>query len=136
MRSYAPHFRPVDMEFAPDGSVYVVDWHNVLIGHMQHNQRDPLRDHTHGRIYRITYPSRPLIKPATVAGADIPTLLDNLKLPEYRTRYRTRRERHGRDAGEVLEQLGPWLDGLDRSDPRYEHHMLEDRKSTRLNSHH
>ncbi|MEZ5431909.1 MAG: hypothetical protein R3F31_12195 [Verrucomicrobiales bacterium] len=38
----------------------VVDWHNVLIGHMQHNARDPLRDHVHGRIYRITYPSRPL----------------------------------------------------------------------------
>ena len=52
-----PNFRPVDMEFAPDGSLYLVDWHNVLIGHMQHNARDPLRDHVHGRIYRITYPS-------------------------------------------------------------------------------
>ncbi|MGI9542539.1 MAG: PVC-type heme-binding CxxCH protein, partial [Cyclobacteriaceae bacterium] len=30
------NFRPVDMEFAPDGSLYLVDWHNVLIGHMQH----------------------------------------------------------------------------------------------------
>ena len=52
------NFRPVDMEFAPDGSLYLVDWHNVLVGHMQHNARDPLRDHVHGRIYRITYPSR------------------------------------------------------------------------------
>jgi glucose/arabinose dehydrogenase len=51
------NFRPVDMEFAPDGSLYLVDWHNILIGHMQHNARDPLRDHVHGRIYRITYPS-------------------------------------------------------------------------------
>jgi glucose/arabinose dehydrogenase len=65
------NFRPVDMEFAPDGSLYVVDWHNVLIGHMQHNARDPLRDHVHGRIYRITYPSRPLVKPAKVHGASI-----------------------------------------------------------------
>ena len=56
-----PNFRPVDMEFAPDGSMYLVDWHNVLIGHMQHNARDPLRDHVHGRIYRISYPSRPLV---------------------------------------------------------------------------
>ena len=23
------NFRPVDMEFAPDGSLYVVDWHNA-----------------------------------------------------------------------------------------------------------
>src|SRR5699024_6812573 len=26
------NFRPVDMEFAPDGSLYFLDWHNVLIG--------------------------------------------------------------------------------------------------------
>ena len=43
------NFRPVDLEFAPDGSLYVADWHNALIGHMQHNARDPLRDHVHGR---------------------------------------------------------------------------------------
>src|SRR5690349_1180725 len=23
------------MEFAPDGSLYIVDWHNILIGHMR-----------------------------------------------------------------------------------------------------
>src|SRR5690606_14519646 len=97
-----PNFRPVDMEFAPDGSLYVVDWHNVLIGHMQHNARDPFRDHVHGRIYRVTYPSRPLVEPAKVAGADIRTLLDNLKLPEYRPRYRSRRELRGRPADEVV----------------------------------
>jgi hypothetical protein len=74
----------------------VIDWHNVLIGHMQHNARDPLRDHVHGRIYRITYPSRPLVKPVQVAGAPIATLLENLKEPELRTRYRTRRELRGR----------------------------------------
>ncbi|SKB29451.1 putative membrane-bound dehydrogenase domain-containing protein [Parapedobacter luteus] len=123
--SVDPNFRPVDMEFAPDGSLYLIDWHNILIGHMQHNQRDPLRDHTHGRVYRITYPSRPLVKPAKIAGASIDTLLDNLKLPEYRTRYRTRRELRGRDAGEVLKHLKTWVNNLDARDPRYEHHLLE-----------
>ena len=120
-----PNFRPVDMEFAPDGSLYFIDWHNVLIGHMQHNQRDPLRDHTHGRIYRITYPSRPLVEPANIAGADIPTLLDNLKLPEYRTRYRTRRELRGRNADDVLKELQTWVGKLDKNDPNYEHNLLE-----------
>lgn len=119
------NFRPVDMEFAPDGSLYLIDWHNVLIGHMQHNARDPLRDHVHGRIYRITYPARPLVEPAAVAGASIETLLNNLTLPEYRTRYRTRRELRGRDAGEVLAALDRWVDELDPSDERYEHHLLE-----------
>ncbi len=120
-----PNFRPVDMEFAPDGSLYLVDWHNVLIGHMQHNARDPLRDHVHGRIYRITYPSRPLVKPAAVAAASIDVLLDNLKLPEFRTRYRTRRELRGRDAAEVFARLTPWVAGLNKNDPQYEHQLLE-----------
>lgn len=119
------NFRPVDMEFAPDGSLYVVDWHNVLIGHMQHNARDPLRDHVHGRIYRITYPSRPLVTPAKVAGASIDELLDNLKLPEYRTRYRTRRELRGRDATEVLAHVSTWVSNLDKKEIKYEHNLLE-----------
>ncbi len=119
------NFRPVDMEFAPDGSLYVIDWHNILIGHMQHNARDPLRDHSHGRVYRITYPSRPLVKPAKVAGASINELLDNLKLHEDRTRYRTRRELRGRNVKEVLPAVTKWVAGLDKKDPRYEHHVLE-----------
>lgn len=119
------NFRPVDMEIAPDGSLYIVDWHNILIGHMQHNARDPLRDHVHGRIYRVTYPSRPLVTPAKVAGASIPDLLENLKLPEYRTRYRTRRELRGRDKNEVNAALKTWVAGLDKNDPNYEHHRLE-----------
>jgi mono/diheme cytochrome c family protein/glucose/arabinose dehydrogenase len=119
------NFRPVDMEFAPDGSLYIADWHNVLIGHMQHNARDPLRDHVHGRIYRVTYPGRPLVEPAKIAGANIDVLLNNLKLPEYRTRYRTRRELRGRNASDVLPVLKKWVAGLDKQDPRYEHHLLE-----------
>ncbi len=119
------NFRPVDMEFAPDGSLYLIDWHNILIGHMQHNARDPLRDHSHGRVYRITYPSRPLVKPAKVDGASVEELLDNLKLPEYRTRYRTRRELRGRPVAEVLAKLNTWVAGLDKNDSRYEHHLLE-----------
>ncbi len=102
------NFRPVDLEFAPDGSLYVADWHNVLIGHMQHNARDPLRDHVHGRIYRVTYPSRPLIQPVKIHGASIPELLKNLKHPQLRTRYRVRRELRGRDAEEVLPAVKAW----------------------------
>ena len=119
------NFRPVDMEFAPDGSLYLIDWSNVLIGHMQHNARDPLRDHAHGRIYRITYPSRPLVEPAKVDGASIDVLLNNLKLPEYRTRYRTRRELRARDKDAVLEKLETWVNNLDKENSEYEHHMLE-----------
>ena len=102
------NFRPVDLEFAPDGSLYVADWQNALIGHMQHSARDPLRDHEHGRIYRVTYPGRPLVEPAKVDGASIGELLENLALPEYRTRYRTRRELRERDADEVAKAASAW----------------------------
>lgn len=119
------NFRPVDMEFAPDGSLYFIDWHNVLIGHMQHNARDPLRDHVHGRVYRITYPSRPLVTPAKIDGASIPELLDNLMLPEFRARYRTRRELRGRNVDEVSSAIKTWASGLDKNDPKYEHYLTE-----------
>ncbi|GEP40780.1 PVC-type heme-binding CxxCH protein [Brevifollis gellanilyticus] len=108
LKSTDGNFRPVDLEFAPDGSLYVIDWHNVLVGHMQHNARDPLRDHVHGRIYRITYPSRPLVKPDKVAGADVNTLLDNLKEPELRTRYRSRRALRALPSDEVLAATKAW----------------------------
>ncbi|MGY8671554.1 MAG: PVC-type heme-binding CxxCH protein [Verrucomicrobiia bacterium] len=120
-----PNFRPVDLEFAPDGSLYLVDWHNALIGHMQHNARDPNRDHDHGRIYRITHKTRPLVKPAKVAGASIPQLLENLKLPEYRSRYRSRRELRGRTAKDVLPAVKKWAAALDKKDPNYEHNLCE-----------
>lgn len=125
LKSSDGNFRPVDLEFAPDGSLFVIDWHNVLIGHMQHNARDPLRDHVHGRIYRITYPSRPLLKPVKVDGAPVTALLNNLKEPELRVRYRTRRELRSHPASEVLPAVKTWVASLKKDDANYEHHVLE-----------
>lgn len=125
LSSSDPNFRPVDLEFAPDGSLYFIDWHNALIGHMQHNARDPNRDHDHGRVYRITYPERALVKPAKVAGASLPELLENLKLREYRTRYRTRRELRALPPGMVIPAVKAWAAKLDKADPLYEHHLCE-----------
>ena len=120
-----PNFRPVDMEVAPDGSIYFVDWHNTIIGHMQHNLRDPNRDHVHGRVYRITHKSRPLATPAKIAAEPVANLLDLLKSTEDRVRYRTRAELGARDAREVLSALKTWSANLNPRDPNHTHHVLE-----------
>lgn len=119
------NFRPVDCQFGPDGALYVVDWHNALIGHLQHNLRDPSRDHSHGRIWRIVCKDRPLVKPAKIAGEPIPALLDLLKSPEDRTRYRVRRELAERNGEKVAMAIVEWVEGLDSKDEKYEHQLLE-----------
>jgi putative membrane-bound dehydrogenase-like protein len=119
------NFRPVDVQIAPDGSLYIVDWHNALIGHLQHNLRDPSRDHSHGRIWRVTYKDRPLVQPAKISGEPIPALLELLKLPEDRTRYRARRELAERRTVDVVKALEKWLTSLDASHKDHEHRRLE-----------
>ncbi len=125
LKSSDPNFRPVDIEFGPDGSLYIVDWYNPLIGHMQHSLRDPNRDTSHGRIWRITHKDRPLIPPAKIAGEPIPQLLDLLKTYEDRTRYRVRIELSARKTDEVMAALEKWIAGLNEQDPEYQHHLLE-----------
>jgi mono/diheme cytochrome c family protein/glucose/arabinose dehydrogenase len=120
-----PNFRPCDLEFAPDGSLYLLDWHNALIGHMQHSARDPNRDKTHGRVYRVTHKTRPLVKAPPIAGASIPQLFAALKEPEYRTRFRARRELLGHKPEVVSAAAKAWIATLDKADPRYEHHLCE-----------
>ncbi|PHR94526.1 MAG: azurin, partial [Blastopirellula sp.] len=119
------NFRPVALQFGPDGALYIIDWHNALIGHLQHNLRDPNRDHSHGRIWRVTYKGRPLVQPPKIAGESIDKLLDLLKLPEDRTRYRVRRELAARETADVMSNLKKWLASIDASDENAEHHRLE-----------
>jgi mono/diheme cytochrome c family protein len=65
------------------------------------------------------------VTPAKIDGASIPELLDNLKLPEFRARYRTRRELRGRNADEVASAIKTWAGSLDKNDSKYEHYLTE-----------
>jgi mono/diheme cytochrome c family protein len=125
LRSQDSNFRPCDLEFAPDGSLYMIDWHNALIGHMQHSARDPNRNNVYGRVYRMTYPSRPLVKAPVIADAPIETLLDNLKLYEFQARKRTQRELRGRNTTEVKAAVKKWVAALDKTDKEYDRLVLE-----------
>jgi putative heme-binding domain-containing protein len=125
LSSSDPSFRPADLEIGPDGALYFTDWHNPIIGHMQHNLRDPSRDRSHGRVYRVTCEGRPLIKPVPIAGQSVDRLLDLLKEPDARVRYRAKIELSGRDSREVIAAVDRWVHGLDQQDAQYEHNMLE-----------
>jgi hypothetical protein len=125
LQSSDRNFRPVDIEFGPEGALYLVDWFNPLIGHMQHSLRDPKRDTNHGRIWRIIYTKRPLLPPAKIAGQSNAELLNLLKTYEDRTRYRARIELHSRDTDEVIAATCTWLAALDKADPDYWHQRLE-----------
>jgi glucose/arabinose dehydrogenase len=125
LESADPNFRPVDAEVGPDGALYFIDWHNPVVGHMQHNLRDESRDRQHGRVYRVTYPGRPLLTPVRIAGQPIPALLEALKTPEDRVRTRAKIELSARNTNEVMTALAAWIARLDPKDPRYEHHMME-----------
>ena len=119
------NFRPSDAVFAPDGSLYLADWQNVIIGHMQHNVRDPNRDHAHGRIYRITATGRELPKPVAIAGQPIPALLDVLKHPTDSIRQRARIELSARDSKEVIAASKEWIKQFDASKKEDAHPLLE-----------
>ena len=133
LQSTDPNFRPVDLQFGPDGSLYLCDWFNPLIGHMQHSLRDPNRDTNHGRIWRIRYKDRPLVIPPKIAGKPVLALLDLLKAYENRTRYRARRELRVHDSKKVMPALDKWIANLDKTDKNYQHQLLE---ALWVNQHH
>ncbi len=74
-------FRPVNMEFGPDGCLYVADWYNKIISHNEVPTSHPDRDKSHGRIWRIRHISQ---KPRTIPDfTKVKTgkLVDYLKSP-------------------------------------------------------
>lgn len=125
LQSSDPNFRPIDLEFGPDGGLYIVDWYNPLISHGENPPRDPARDKSHGRIWRITYKNKPLLKPVDVSKQNISQLLDNLKEYEDRMRYRSRAQVRQQDPVKVLPELKKWVSRLNKNDEQFEHHLLE-----------
>ncbi|MBX3255109.1 MAG: HEAT repeat domain-containing protein [Chitinophagaceae bacterium] len=125
LQSKDPNFRPVDLRFGPDGALYVVDWYNPIISHGERALRDTLRDHTHGRIWRISYKGRDLLKPVDFTALSIEQLLDQLKVYEDRHRYTTYTQLRQLPAEKVLPALDKWVSSLDTGDKDFEQNRLE-----------
>lgn len=78
IRSDHVAFRPIDVKLGPDGAIYIADWYNPIIQHGEVDFRDPRRDHTHGRIWRVTWKGAPQRKPLDIAALNNAQLLDLL----------------------------------------------------------
>lgn len=118
-------FRPVDIKVGPEGAIYVVDWYNAIIDHGEVDFYHPLRDKSHGRIWRITAKDRPLVEPPAIAGAPAESLLEMLKAPEPYTRLQAKRELASRPCLDLMRPMLDWIKNLDPNDPKFEHHRLE-----------
>ncbi len=125
VQSKDPNFRPIDTSIGRDGALYVVDWHNPLIGHLQSHLRDMNRDHTHGRIYRIIAEGRPLAWQPKIDGESVPALLELLKRKENQIRNLAKVELGKHDAAQVIAATKTWVAGLDQKAPDYQHNLLE-----------
>lgn len=125
LQSSDPNYRPVDLQFGPDGALYICDWYNPLVGHMQHSVRDPNRDVNHGRIWRVYYQNKPLLNPAKMKDASVPELLELLKTYEDRTRAQARLALRLHPTEQVVAAIDKWVAGLDKEDADYPRQLLE-----------
>ncbi len=102
---------PVFAEVGPDGAVWIADWYSYII---QHNPtpkgatngfgnayETPLRDFTHGRIYRVGYKQAPPHTPLSLSKdrpAELVAALKNTNMFWRITAQRLLIERNNRDA--------------------------------------
>ena len=108
-------FAPVFAEVGPDGAVWVVDWYSYIIQHNptpkgatngQGNAYEtPLRDFTHGRIYRVGYKNAPAYTPMTLRKDQPQELVAALKNTNMFWRMTAQRLLIERNNKDVVPQL-------------------------------
>ena len=83
LKSKDDWFRPVNIEFGPDGCLYIADWYNKIVSHNEVATTHPDRDKTHGRIWRIRHKSQ---KPRSIPNlykASNKDLVTHLQSPSH-----------------------------------------------------
>jgi len=116
-------YRPVDIKVGPDGAIYIVDWYNPIIDHGEVDFHHPIRDKSHGRIWRLTNKNRPILKVPQIHGASMGQLLDLLKVPEQNIRLLANRELVAQRCSP--QQLKAWVNSLRSSEPNFHQSRLE-----------
>ncbi|HWY88028.1 MAG TPA: PVC-type heme-binding CxxCH protein, partial [Gemmataceae bacterium] len=96
------NFRPINMRWGPDGSIYLIDWHDQ---NPCHQAAPDSWDMTHGRIYKIqrtgTKP-QPNVDLGKLPSRELVELLGKDNPYRYRTALRLLNERHDtKEAGRL-----------------------------------
>ncbi len=87
------NFRPINMRWGPDGSIYLIDWHDQ---NPCHQAAPDSWDMTHGRIYKIQRtgsPRAPVVDLAKLTDEGLVGLLSKENPYVYRTALRLLKER-------------------------------------------
>lgn len=101
-------FRPIDVKLGPDGALYVADWSNPVINHGEVDFRDPRRDKTRGRIWRITRKGGELIQPADLLTQPVRELTEKLLSKNIWEQDSSRRLLMQRNTAEFETGLKEW----------------------------
>ncbi|NBW97492.1 MAG: glycosyl hydrolase, partial [Planctomycetia bacterium] len=100
---------PIQAEVGPDGQVWVIDWYNFIVQHnptpagFETGKRGayvtPLRDKTHGRIWRVVHAAAPSTARKSLAAASAEELVAALADDNMFWRERAQRKLVERGAG-------------------------------------
>lgn len=118
-------FRPVDLKLGPDGSLFIADWHNPIINHGEVDFRDPRRDHTHGRIWRVLQTGRPVAPRPELEKRSVAELVQLLTHGEIWVRQMARVHLRQHSQEEVAMEVNKWLAVQKKGDPLFERNRLE-----------
>ncbi|BDS05616.1 hypothetical protein NT6N_06560 [Oceaniferula spumae] len=101
-------FRPVNIEFGPDGCLYIADWYNKVVSHNEISTDHPDRDRTHGRIWRIRHKDQKTFEIPNIAKAANKDLIKHLNgrtLWEKRAAWQQIVDRQAADLAPELKKM-------------------------------
>jgi len=107
-------FRPIDVKLGPDGAIYIADWYNPIIQHGEVDFRDPRRDHTHGRIWRVSWKGAPKRTWNSLQDLTNAELFELLRSDDNYQRQSAKQVIRQRGAS-VLEDLRQWYAQITRT---------------------